>query len=240
MKTFTLDRWEICGIVASILCMTATTSIADECPDLSSARPAQLVNSDQNLEIISELVSPWKLDEPVRLIKLGAYINKTGRIEGACCSSSTHKMSAGASRLLGRRLERLIFKPASHNGEALRVFAGFSVVAKKSSDGVVIDLLMNQLHSMDRFGTDYLAPQRIWTKSMWSEGRRAGGRVYFEVQATVSTSGHGSDGKVVNQNQEAAAIGGITTARLESACYIPGYYDGKPTEMIYLESFAKQ
>ena len=99
---------------------------------------------------------------------------------------------------------------------------------------------MNQLYSMDKFGTDYLAPQRIWMQNMLAKGRRAAGRVFFEIQATVNTSGHASDAKVVSQTQAAAGMDSITTARMESACYVPGYYDGKPTEMMYSESFETQ
>ena len=138
MKMLTLGRRKVCGMTASILCMMATISIADDCPDLSNARPAQLLNSKQNLEIVSELVSSWTSNEPMRLIKLVAYINKSGRIESTGCMSSTQQMSAGALRLLGRRLERLIFKPASHNGKTLRVHVGFSVIAKKSPDEPII------------------------------------------------------------------------------------------------------
>jgi len=53
----------------------------------------------------------------------------------------------------------------------------------------------------------------------------------------VNSSGQAADAKVITQTQNAAASSGITAARVESACYVPGYYDGKPVEMVYSELF---
>jgi len=224
-------------VISTFCCLAMATATSAACPDMSDAQPARLIDDEQQKETVAGLVSKWKSDEPVRLIKFGAYVTKTGGLESECCVSSTHRMSSGAHRRLAANLARLRFTPATHQGEPLRVYVGFSIVARKSPDGVNTVLLMNQLHSMNAFGMTYSAPQRVWYGSIWPEGRFTGS-VYIEVNASVDARGQASDAAVNKQESTSSSKATTFAARIESACFVPGFHDGKPTEMLYAEAFA--
>jgi hypothetical protein len=219
-----------------VLVLLIGTSAFAECPVTSDAQPARLIENEVQSKMIAGLVSRWKTDEPVRIMKFGAYVSKTGRFEGACCMSSGHLMSEVASQRLGQKLERLKFVPASYMGERVRVNVGFTIIARKTPDGVQTEVLLNHLYSMDKFGINYSAPQRVWSKSMWA-GRRLSSPVYFEVLAKVDLFGNATDAKVNDKGSNSGAVDGAMLGRIESACFIPGFHNGEATEMLYSEAF---
>ena len=226
-------------LLGAILALTIGNSAFAECPDISSAKAAQLLQNEVQDKLIGDLVSKWKSKEPVRIIKFGGYVSRSGRLENYCCISSAHRMSQGATQRLGRKIVLLKFSPASSMGENVRVFVNVTIIARKTPAGVQTSLVLNHLHSMDKFGVDYSAPQRIWTASM-SSGSRLGGAVTFEVQAMVDQFGNASAAKVSNKGSNSSAIDGPFMGRIESACYIPGMHNGEATAMLYSEGFVNE
>jgi len=233
MEKFFERKWQFLSI--ALVLLIGTPAIA-ECPDLSGAHAAQLLDNELQNELIADLVASWRSDEPVRLMKFGASVTKSGRLENVCCISSTHRMSNGARQRLGRKLVRLRFSPASNNGDMLRVHAVFTLLARKTPDGVQNVILQSHLLSIDEFGMNYIAPQRIWARSM-TAGRRLSGPLYLEVQAMIDKMGHASDATVSDKGSNSAVLDGSVLARIESACYVPGFLNGEVTEMLYSEAF---
>ena len=225
--------------LGAILALTIGTPAFADCPDLSGATAAQLIHSEIQDKLIADLVSKWKSKEPVRIIKFGAYVSRTGRLEDACCISSAHRMSQGASQRLGRKIALLKFSPANRMGDNVRVFVDVTIIARKTADGVQTTLVLNHLHSMDTFGVDYSAPQRIWSASI-SSGSRLASAVTFEIQTMVDQSGHASGARVSNKGSNSSAMDGLVMGRIESACFIPGFHKGEATAMLYAEGFENQ
>jgi len=209
-----------------------------DCPDLSGAQPARLLQTEQQQKMTAELLSDWKSDEPLRIVKLGGYILETGKLQDLCCISSTFGISPGAQRLLNRRLERLKFEPANSGGKNFKVFVGLTVLGKKTDSGIQTALLLNHLYSIDEFGIDYSAPQRLWVQSMWSGQRMQSGSVYVEIEAMVDETGQATNGTVRDQEKRGSGIDGALASRIESACFIPGFFENKPTKMRYVEAMS--
>lgn len=226
-------------LFGAFLALTIGTPAFAECPDISGAKAAQLLQNEVQDKLIADLVSKWKSKEPARIIKFGAYVSKTGRLENACCMSSVHRMSENASRRLGRKIVLLKFSPASRLGEDVRVYVNVTIIARKTPAGVQTMLVLNHLHSMDKFGVDYSAPQRIWTGSM-SSGSRLAGAINFEVQATVDQFGNASGARVSDKGSNSSAMDGPVMGRIESACYIPGFNNGEATAMLYSEAYENE
>lgn len=150
--------------------------------------------------------------------------------------SSVHRMSESASKRLGRKIALLKFSSARRMGENVRVYVNLTIIARKTPAGVQSMLVLNHLHSMDKFGVDYSAPQRIWTGSM-SSGSRLAGAVNFEVQAMVDRFGNASGARVSDKGFNSSAMDGPVMGRIESACYIPGFHNGEATAMLYSEAY---
>lgn len=224
---------------AAIICLlTITIDTEAACPDLSDAQPARLVDSAEQKKLVAELIPRWKSDEKVRMVKFGSYVTAEGNLRATCCASATHTMTAGAYRKLGRKLGRLRFVPASHNGEKLRVYVGFIIVATKTENRARSILLMNQMLSIDSFGLNYTAPQRIWTDSMWPASNFIVGDTYAEITVHVSKTGNASNASVSKRNVSALTRDQHFVAELEGDCFIPGFVDGVAVDMPYSEAFA--
>ena len=223
-----------------VICLTAiATDTKAACPDTSKAQPARLVESEEQRKLIAELIPTWKSDENVRMVKFGAYISDEGDLQAACCASATHKMTPGAYRKLGRKIGRLKFLPASHDGIKHRVHVGFTIVATKTSSGVESVLLMNQLLSVGSFGINYSAPQRIWSNRMWFDNGAISGEISAGVKVYVSKSGNASNASVTDRNTSTLSQKRAEhyAAEIESACFIPGFVDGVAADMPYAEAF---
>jgi len=227
-------------LVTAGLCATGTVAAQEECENMGHAIPAQLIVDERTRELVADLVSPWKSDEPARIISFGAYIDDTGRFEGACCFSSTFRMSQTAEGRLAQRLKQLRFDPAHLGRNPMRVYVGFTIVARKAGDDVVTDLVMNRLKSVREFGSNYLAPQRVWRAAMWPDSRRVGGAVYLEVEADVDETGKATGTRIVDETNNARTVSGILASRVDSSCFVPGYVNGEPTAMIYSERFSNE
>lgn len=147
-------------------------------------------------------------------------------------------MTANAYRKLGANIGRLKFVPASDNGNPIRVFSGFTILARKTEEGVKTVLLMNQLTSFETFGLHYTAPQRIWIDTLWSGNSAVLGGMFVEVQVGVSAQGIPSNAEVVQRNGSSTRRDQHFVNELESACFVPGHVEGEPTPMPYVEAFA--
>ena len=228
------------GLVGAVLapCCLAVAAPDEVCPDRSAAQPARLVDSEAQRELVAELIPRWKSDENVRMIKFGAYVTEDGDLRAACCASATYSMTGGGYRKLGRKLGRLKFVPASHNGEQMRVYVGFTIVARKTSAGVESMLLMNRMNSIDDFGLHYSAPQRVQLHAVWRAGAGIRSPVYIEVRVDVSRSGDPSNAAMLEESAGSTPRDQYFAGRMADACFIPGFVDGVATAMPYGEAFA--
>lgn len=226
--------------VVALCSLAITTDTKAACPDTSGARPARLVESAEQRKLIAELIPEWTSDENVRMVKFGAYVTEEGDLQAACCASATHRMTSGAYRMLGRKIGRLKFLPASHDEVKQRVHVGFTIVATKTSSGVKSVLLVNQLLSVDSFGINYSAPQRIWSKRMWFDNSAMSGEISAGVRVYVGKSGAASNASVTNRNTSILSRkrAEYYADGIESACFIPGFVNGIAVDMPYAEAFA--
>jgi len=63
--------------------------------------------------------------------------------------------------------------------------------------------------------------------------------VYVEVTAKVDARGQASDAEVNKEASKTSSKASTFAARIESACFVPGFYAGKPTDMVYGEAFSQ-
>lgn len=218
--------------VALLLFGTAHNVIAESsCPDRSDSQPAMLVNTEEQQVLRSNLSPSWKSDEPGRLTRFGAYVGLNGHPIDFCCMTSSIKMSTSTERTLVNRLAGLRFTPARHNGEDLRVFVGFTIIARKSETGIQSTLLLNNLLSSDQFGARYIAPQRIRGNIMWFDGVRIDGPIWAEIMADVDRTGSASNGRVRRWEMGQRSMQKRLASKFQNQCFIPGRFEGEAVAM---------
>ncbi len=222
--------------VALLLLGTAHNVIAQSsCPDRSDSQPAMLVNTEEQQALRSNLSPGWKSGEPGRLIRFGAYIGRNGHPTGFCCMSSSIKMNPSTERSLANRLAGLRFTPARHDGKDMRVFVGFTIIARKSETGIQSTLLLNNLLSSDQFGARYIAPQRIRGDTMWADGIRIDGPIWAELMADVDRTGTASNGRVRRWETGQRSTEKRLNSKFQNQCFIPGRFEGAAVAMPYAE-----
>lgn len=226
-------------LFAAVVC-AAPTRASEElgCPDVRGAKPALLIDSPAQLEMISEHFRPWrKSAEQMRIVKAAGYVQKSGELRGLCCISTNYRARSGW-RSLSERLQSLKFEPAIVDGEPREVFVNFAFMVRNGTDGVETRAAMNHLRSVDKHGLYYVAPQRLRKGSMWPEYKNRYGPVTVSIATLID-----ADGKVDMLNEErfdkADRLIKHLANEVKQACFIPGFADGKPVEMPYLEVFQR-
>lgn len=128
--------------------------------------------------------------------------------------------------------------PAIHDGHQVKVFAGFTVVFKKTNEGINSTLLMNRLSSKDKFGTQYIAPQRVSSGRMWviMHGGSVGS-VWGEITVDVDSEGTPSNPRVSRVDRGPKYKIDHFAKKMNDHCFISGFADGIAVEMPYSEVF---
>ena len=226
-------------VFLGMLLMTVVASgvAAESCPDRSSASPAQLKDTDYQKRLVAGLSKSWSSAESVRLVRFGSYVDSNGKMGGVCCISATYDMGGAARASLRRKLRKLKFSPAKHDGKFLPVFVGFSLLTQKTDAGVESTLLMNQQISIDDYGIQYVAPQRINTSQRDFLGLTHALTLSAEIGVQISSKGIASDARVIRWMDGQEESKAKFVAKMNEQCFIPGFHNGLPAAMTYHELF---
>jgi hypothetical protein len=221
-------------ITLTIMALGATCANAADCKDMSTAQPASLDLRESEQRLMQTLSPAWRGDEQLRLTSFGAYVNRNGEINDPCCWTSSIKLSSDDGERLRDKLRQLRLRPATLDGQPLEVFVGFTVVGMKTDAGIESRLLLNQLWSREKFGSTYTAPQRI------GQSNQASVRVRGEIAVDVSNTGKALATSVHSWEQGSKKRRNYLLEMMNDECYIPGFVDGQPTAMTYVERFHVQ
>jgi len=128
----TLHRFSIGAALATLI----YNPVLAACPDLSGAISAQPIVNDRQIGLVAGLVDEWKSEEPVRIIKFGGQVSKSGRRVGGpvyvqveTSVDATGKAfgarvveegskTSGIDGSIASRVESFCFLPGSYNGKA--------------------------------------------------------------------------------------------------------------------------
>lgn len=217
------------AIAAGLVCASASAAPAN-CPDYGNAEPAGLNAGAYQAAALRALSPAWDGDEQFRLTWFGGYITEEGKLGQTCCFSSSIEASLGELRDVNARVNKLEFTPARIDGKPVTVYVSFTILAVKTADGIQSQLLFNQLQSRDRFGIDYVAPQRIGQFPELSASE-----VSVEVEAQVSDAGTAHDSDVVQWETGSRQIRREIENLMDQQCFIPGKVKGVAQAMPYRE-----
>ena len=218
---------------------------AAACPVSANLQPARLIDSEKQREVVRNLAPEWESDESARIIRFGAYVGENGQLYDFCCFSSSRELSLARRRMWANRIRALRFTPASRNGEDVRVYVGFTVIARKIEGGTDATLLLNSLISADDFGARYIAPQRIATRQiygepMWISDVRINSAVLGEITVDVDSDGNTSNSRISRWEKGSSRYQNRIVEKMDVQCFIPGMVDGAAVEMPYSEVFQYQ
>lgn len=226
-------------ILGSFAILATSLSFANL--SLAQYKPAEFGDASQQLA--SKITLPASFNEGTSTIAVycQADVTITGPLTNTLCFEST-------GNALGQQttsaLENIIFIPAEDNGQTIPVRMQFRVIYSRSGDQPDIVLLPNLGSLQTQHGYDYSAPQERLDQAAWFENYLAdtngNGKVFFDkgrltrVIATVKTDGSIASVSTLEARGSGKRDANTIEKLLVSSKFIPGFVDGKATEMHYV------
>lgn len=135
------------------------------------------------------------------------------------------------------------FEPARIDGEPVPVFMSFRLVFTNKLGECQFTAIPNFGNEWQQTGVNYVAPQEIVTKGNWLQRSYSLGRrrladefssecgMEFSVSARVTTDGLPEDVRIDKNFTARDSDLRAATKSLGQSIFIPGFYQGLPTEM---------
>jgi len=218
------------------LILFSVNSIAQEtaCPDRSDAQPTTPIESDVQSRRIAALSPTWKGDETARFTWFSAYVGTNGRLDIVCCFSSSLPITNVEIGALRPKLAKLRFTRAIHDEKHLRTFINFTIIGVRRDSGIESRLYLNQQHLKEKYGIEYIAPQRVGRF-----GRYRSGRLSAVFAVDVNANGAPSNPRVIRWDIGTDGAKARFLSYIGQECFIPGFVNGKPVGMSYFEAFER-
>ena len=234
-KLSRLTYKKIAVLVLSLILPQIVAAQEQDCGPGAIFTPMSLDQSTDQSDAVRSLLPPWDTEQDAVFVRFRAYVMPGGVLKGLCCFSSNYGIHQFDRETLTRRLENLKFNSPTVNGQAKRTYAGLSVVAKRTENGVASVLVFHRMLQMEDFGMDYIAPQRIRTQwgSYLGPSRTSGG--YGEITVNVDETGKARDARVTRLERGPEEKFDNAIEKMNRHCFIPGFVDGKAVSMEYSE-----
>lgn len=234
-----MSRMNFVLILSSVLLVfNAANSRSSQCTDMSEAQPARLIIGENHKQKIARLMPKWRTDASSRFVHFGGYVGLDGKLNRVSGIYSSIAMNGSARDRLVNRLQWLDFTPAIDRGEKLRVFVSFTLIGT-NKDGVIrTSLLLNHLSQHEKYGANYLAPQRISSgASWWTGGTRIEGAIWGELSVDISQEGYPGNAQITRWATGSKRMKTRFLRKIVMQCFIPGSFQGESVALPYVEVF---
>jgi hypothetical protein len=195
--------------------------------------PARLVEGPKSIESLLRL--PKDLQPGRYEIYCEAWVRRQGVSKSFTCyrnddSPRTLLKAVGAA---GRKAK---FVPAMRDGVAVDVFMVVMVRIDVTAQGPLVLVVPNNGVERERFGPLYTAPQRF-NEFMWDghSGPYRGSRVLLWQKMRIDEHGKVLDCTVTKVADVPESFVRNIENQVRRMQFMPGYVDGKPTAMRYIE-----
>lgn len=210
-------------------------------PLVAAGSPAQLVVGKHSIE---ELLSvPPSLARGRYAVHCEAQILRNGRAPQVYCYAMEEPAPDHLVDAVTKAALRARYEPAMSGREPIEVYAVFMVLVDTTLAEPMILAVPNNGVERKKFGLLYTAPQRVIPKPSWGiplaryYGRRA--ERFVLIQVRVDERGNATDLSLRNLTDENAQTLQRIEERARQYEFLPGYHEGKPATMWYVEpSFA--
>jgi hypothetical protein len=209
---------------------------ASSLPACAADTPAQMVVGEDSIEELLQV--PKHLDPGRYEIQCEALISDSGAARHAVCYSMTGKMgpdtlhsavvyAVGASRFL----------PARHNGQPVQVYAVLMVIVDTRLEEPLILAVPNNGVETAKYGLLYSAPQRYGDVQTRRPRLQLGTPRRSVVWMNLQIDAAGVVQECTLTGESSPPQGWVDSIRAATKhfTFVPGYHDGKPVPMLYVE-----
>jgi hypothetical protein len=226
------DGWSaVCWIsIATLLgCLAPLAMAADS--------PAQLMVGERSIEAMLRL--PGDLARGRYAVHCEAYIMRTGRAEQAYCYTLEGPAPDDLVFSVSEAATRARFVPAMRKGESIHVHVVFMVLIDTTLHEPMILAVPNNGAERQKYGLLYTAPQRVSN----TPSRNIPSRTFVQrrpYQFVLMQFQIDAHGKVTNfELHDVTGKNGSVLWRSERRArefeFLPGYHEGRPVPMLYVE-----
>jgi hypothetical protein len=197
------------------------------------ATHARLIEGPDSIE--RQVRLPDGLQADRYLVQCEAWIGKKGRAHRFACYSAHEGQGVLVEAVQAAGL-RAKFQPATRAGAAAAVYMLVMVQIDTTQREPLILAVPNNGVDAARYGLLYSAPQRFneftWNANSWNS---RSGRVLLWEKMHIDEYGKVLECVVINAAGAPAFLVRRTEEQMKRMEFMPGYFEGKPVEMLYAE-----
>ncbi len=200
----------------------------------SVTTPARLIDGPDSIE--SKLRLPEDLKVGHYVIQCEAWVRRSGRVRTFLCYSA-EKSQRLLVNAVARAVRHAKFVPATRDGRAAEVCMQVMVRIDVTAQGPLILAVPNNGVEGERYGLFYTAPQRF-NEFIWhgNHDPLESSEVLLWRKMRIDEHGKVTEYKVEKLAEYVPQwfVEGLEE-QIERMEFMPGYYEGKPVPMAYVE-----
>lgn len=195
--------------------------------------PARLTDGPDSIE--SQLLLPKDLPPSRYVVHCEGSIRKNGRVDIFLCYTND-KPNRPLVNAVVRAAHRAKFVPATRDGKNAAVYMVVMVRIDITDQGALVLAVPNNGVDAQRYGLFYSAPQRF-NEFTWNSGGLTSRAPGILVWQKIRVDEHGKVLEYEVTNPSGVAQFFITRIehQIERMDFMPGYFEGKPVPMLYVE-----
>ncbi len=199
----------------------------------SVTTPARLIEGAGSIESLLRL--PEGLQPGRYVVQCEAWIRRRGRVRSFLCyaTKEAHRPVVKAVSYAGRKAR---FVPATRDGKKEEVYMLVMVRIDITEQGPLILVVPNDGVEAGRYGLFYTAPQRF-NEFVWCAPGRPirTSDILMWQQMQIDEHGKVVEYKLENVAKVPEWFVGRIEAQVQRMDFMPGYFNGKPVPMHYVE-----
>lgn len=209
-------------------------------PGMAADSPAQLFVGEDSIEELLRL--PRDLEPGRYTVHCETSILRNGDPWSVYCYTMQAPVPANLVKAVISAVNRAKFVPAVHKEARIDVYAVLMVLIDTTFAEPMVLAVPNNGADRQRYGLLYTAPQRVLTKE-WRErrsGRMSSGKrpdLLVWMRFHIDEDGGVRDFRLDELNGASPGIMFNLNRYVRQMKFLPGYYEGRPTSMLYLEPY---
>lgn len=195
--------------------------------------PARLADGPDSLE--SRLRLPEDLPPGRYVVHCEALIRRNGHVDLFLCYMTDRPNRALVNAVVGAG-RRAKFVPATRDGKSAAVYMVVMVRIDVTDQGPLVLAVPNNGVESERYGLLYSAPQRF-NEFTWNPGQEPfrTGDVLLWQKMRIDEHGKVLEYQVTNPSGVSQYFVTRIERQIERMDFMPGYFEGKPVPMLYVE-----
>jgi len=194
--------------------------------------PARLREDEYSIE--SRLQVPEELAKGRYDVHCEVRVSSVGFPANVNCYALDSRVSPKLVEAVSRAAVRSRFVPATRDGRGVQIFMVLMVRVQVTDGEPLVLVLPNNGIEHARYGLFYIAPQRF-NAFTWSTFSGSAREVLVWQELWIDEHGKVTDSRLTNASGASVNVLRGVRESMQSMRFMPGFFEGKPVPMHYIE-----